>query len=167
MRLIFIEQRQPSNAEAEKGAQVVFIYKDTDNDQEHTIFGCKCHESWEQWGAVNEVLSANCERIEKWRAEQPEEEEEEEEEDGKLENITVLYDIDWDNVDLEDSYFKEQKILDPISFADLLLTINCNISHPTPENVRRQFNELLQANIEEAKEIFESNLINITNYSKK
>ena len=61
-----IEIREPNPDEEKKGAEIVFIRGDK-NDNEHTIYGCKCHESWEQWGTIPEILGDNVEDIERWR----------------------------------------------------------------------------------------------------
>ena len=61
-----IEIRQPTKEEKENGAEVVFVRKDESN-KEHTIYGCKCYESWEQWGSSKEILGDNVDDIEKWR----------------------------------------------------------------------------------------------------
>ena len=47
-------------------AEVVFIRKD-ESGREYRIYGCKCYESWEQWGAPREILADNCDDIENWR----------------------------------------------------------------------------------------------------
>ncbi len=59
-----IEIRKPTKEE--KNAEIVFIRKDKSN-KIHTIYGCKCYESWEQWGASKEILGDNVDDIEKWR----------------------------------------------------------------------------------------------------
>jgi len=59
-----IEIRKPTKKE--KHAEIVFIRKDESN-KIHTIYGCKCYESWEQWGASKEILGDNVDDIEKWR----------------------------------------------------------------------------------------------------
>ena len=58
--------RKPSVAESKRGAEVVFERKDS-SGREHVILACKCYESWEQWGAVREVLSDNVGAVERWR----------------------------------------------------------------------------------------------------
>lgn len=32
-----------------------------------TIYACRCHESWEQWGAHTDALSDNVPAVEAWR----------------------------------------------------------------------------------------------------
>jgi hypothetical protein len=60
--------RKPTSAEARRGAEVVFERVDRDG-HEHTILACKCYESWEQWGAIREVLCDNIDAVERWRRE--------------------------------------------------------------------------------------------------
>jgi hypothetical protein len=58
--------RKPTPKERRKGAEVVFIREDT-NSREHVIYAATCHESWEQWGAITEILSDNVPTVEAWR----------------------------------------------------------------------------------------------------
>jgi hypothetical protein len=67
METKLIEQRKPTPAEKAKGAEVIFIREDKQGRQV-TIMACKCHESWEQWGAHTGALSDNCEAVDRWRA---------------------------------------------------------------------------------------------------
>lgn len=64
-KYIFLGSRKPTQDEKKKGAEVVFMYEQS--GQTINVLGAKCHESWEQWGAIPEVLSLNVDRIEKWR----------------------------------------------------------------------------------------------------
>ena len=69
METILVERREPSIEEAEKhSAEVVFIREDADGKQ-YTIYGCVCHESWEQWGEAAHILGDNVEDIDDWRSE--------------------------------------------------------------------------------------------------
>ena len=61
-----IEIRQPTKEEKENGSEVVFVRKDESN-REHTIYGCKCYESYQQWGTSTNILGDNVEDIEQWR----------------------------------------------------------------------------------------------------
>jgi hypothetical protein len=61
-----IATRNPNASERKSGAEIVFIREDWGGGR-HTILGCKCYESWEQWGASTEVLGDNVDTIEKWR----------------------------------------------------------------------------------------------------
>ena len=75
------------------------------------------------------------------------------------------YYTDYSNIDLNSGYQKDLNIIDPLSFADLLLEINCNLPTINEWTVRRQFEEDLQRTIEAAREIFEANLSNIVKHA--
>lgn len=49
-----------------ENADVIFIRQDEEG-REYKIHGCKCYESWEQWGQPTEILGDNVDTIEKWR----------------------------------------------------------------------------------------------------
>jgi glutamate racemase len=68
MRTKLIEIRKPSKEEKEKSAEIVFVRLDRQGN-EHTILGCTCYESWEQWGVTSDILGDNVEDIEQWRNE--------------------------------------------------------------------------------------------------
>ena len=74
------------------------------------------------------------------------------------------YYTDYSNIDLDSGYQKDLNIIDPLSFADLLLEINCNIPKINEHTVRRQFEEDLQRTIDSAREVFEANLSNIVKH---
>ena len=67
MKTKFIEQRQPTNEERKRGAQVVFVREEIASGKKINVLAAKCYESWEQWGAQREVLSENCSTVEAWR----------------------------------------------------------------------------------------------------
>lgn len=71
--------------------------------------------------------------------------------------------IDWSNVDLTDSYQRDQNILDPYDFDTLLLEISCNLRKEelTREGIGAHFNEVLCEKVRVAKEVFKDNLDNI------
>jgi hypothetical protein len=75
------------------------------------------------------------------------------------------YYTDYSNIDLNSGYQKDLNIIDPLSFADLLLEINCNIPDINERTVRRQFEQDLQRTIDSAREVFESNLSNIVSHA--
>ena len=64
----YIRTVQPTTEEKKKGAEVVFIYMY--RRRKVRVLACQCYESWQQWGADNEVLSDNVNRVEQWRKEQ-------------------------------------------------------------------------------------------------
>lgn len=57
--------RPPSRDERKRGADVVFERKE--GARRYTIYACRCYESWEQWGAPDEVLADNVRAVELWR----------------------------------------------------------------------------------------------------
>ena len=62
----YLGKRKPNKDERERGAEIVFEWIDRSGD-EVDILACKCYESWEQWGAIKEMLSANVINVELWR----------------------------------------------------------------------------------------------------
>lgn len=75
--------------------------------------------------------------------------------------------MNWENINLNDSYERDQNMIDPLSFDTLLLEISCNISEVTKENITAQFEEDLKQRIESAREIFNNNINNIFNQALK
>jgi hypothetical protein len=66
---VLIEARQPTAAERTvHGAEVVFVRQERGTRRRMTIYACdhKQHGSWEQWGAIAEVLSDNVPAVECW-----------------------------------------------------------------------------------------------------
>ena len=73
--------------------------------------------------------------------------------------------IDWSNVDLTTQ--AHEKILDSYSFEQLLLEVECNLREINEKTITAQFNFELDIRIETAKQIFKSNLDNITTHATK
>jgi hypothetical protein len=69
MKTKFLGKRKPTEEEKKKGAEIVFLRQDQDAN-EIKILAAKCHESWEQWGAHEDILYDNVETVEKWRSKQ-------------------------------------------------------------------------------------------------
>jgi hypothetical protein len=71
--------------------------------------------------------------------------------------------MNWENVNLTDSYEREQNIIDSLDFDTLLLEISCNISNDklNREEIRKQFETDLKNRIVSAREIFNNNIDNI------
>jgi len=76
--------------------------------------------------------------------------------------------MDWTNIDLESGYEKSQNLMDGYTFEQLLLEIYCNLREEnlTPEEIKKHTESVFKAKYEEAIEILNDNLINITNYAK-
>lgn len=77
------------------------------------------------------------------------------------------YGVDWSNVDLSDGYNRDLKIIEPLTFAVLLLEVNCNLPEITPEAVLHQFETDLQGRIEEARQIIRDNIGNVVRYARR
>lgn len=70
--------------------------------------------------------------------------------------------MDWNNIDLNSSFERSLNLLDPYSFDTLLLEVACNIKDINTDTVMAQARESINAKYNEALEILESNLSNIT-----
>lgn len=68
--------------------------------------------------------------------------------------------MDWNNVDLNSTEVN-CKLIDPLTFAELLLEIHCNIEHISEETITQQFEDDLKSRVVEARSIFRANLRNI------
>jgi hypothetical protein len=77
------------------------------------------------------------------------------------------YGIDWNNVDLNQGYNQDQKVINGLSFKTLLLEIHCNVKDITEEEVMKQFETDLQSRIQSAREIMQSNAANIANHANE
>lgn len=77
--------------------------------------------------------------------------------------------MNWENINLLDSYERGQNILDPLNFDTFLLEISHNIKtcDLTEDNIKKEFEERLKMRIAEAKDIFNDNLTNITKQAIK
>jgi len=76
--------------------------------------------------------------------------------------------MNWNNLDLKDgSHERDSNLIDGLTFDTLLLEIHCNIKDINVHTVRHQFDEDLQGRIDEARTIFETNLLNIVKQAKK
>lgn len=64
-RLIEVREANAHEQRTHK-AEVVFV-RQHERGNRYTIFGTKSHDSWEQWGAPDDVLSDNVDAIERWR----------------------------------------------------------------------------------------------------
>jgi len=75
--------------------------------------------------------------------------------------------MDWNNIDLDSNYERDQNILFPYTFDILLLEISCNLPEINEKTVTAQFEECLQSKIDCAREVFQANLKNITKQAIK
>lgn len=75
--------------------------------------------------------------------------------------------MDWNKVDLNSSYERSQSLISSLSFDEFLLEIECNIREIDHSTVIEEFRKRLQEIVDEAEEIFESNLVNIVEEAQK
>ena len=73
------------------------------------------------------------------------------------------YTINWNNINLKSPYQSNLNILDDYNFDTLLLEISCNVKDINEATVKAQAMESIKAKYNEAIEILNANLKNITN----
>ncbi len=81
--------------------------------------------------------------------------------------LTEFKKMNWNNIDLNDGYERNQNLIEPLSFDTLLLEVGCNLRNINPVSVTAQFEEDLQIRIDEAREVFAANLANIIKKAKQ
>ena len=74
--------------------------------------------------------------------------------------------MDWKNIDLESGYEKSQNLMENYTFENLLLEIHCNEPNINKEVIKDHAMSVFKAKYNEAIEILEANLTNITNHAK-
>ena len=76
--------------------------------------------------------------------------------------------MDWKNIDLKSGYEKSQNLMENYTFEQLLLEVYCNIREEnlTPSEINKHALSVFKAKYDEAIEILNDNLINITNHAK-
>ena len=76
--------------------------------------------------------------------------------------------MDWKNIDLESGYEKSQNLMDGYKFEDLLLEIYCNFREEEIDEVSifEYTESVFKMKYNEAIEVLNDNLINITNHAK-
>jgi hypothetical protein len=75
--------------------------------------------------------------------------------------------MNWNNIDLESVYERDQNILDSIKSKDLLLNISCNVRDITSETVQAEFNIALESAVDSAIDVFAANLENFVKKAKQ
>lgn len=75
--------------------------------------------------------------------------------------------MNWNNINLNSAYEREQNILDSLTTETLLLEIACNVKDINEASVTAQFEADLKMAVDSAKEVFKNNLKNITAYAIK
>lgn len=69
--------------------------------------------------------------------------------------------MNWNNIDLNSQYEREQPILDDYDCDTLLLEVSCNLMDITRETVRAQAMESINSKYKTAIEILDANLDNL------
>lgn len=76
--------------------------------------------------------------------------------------------MDWKNVNLEDNYERNKNLLENYTFETLLLEVSANLgTRATKESIKRQALESIKAKYNEALQVLEDNLDNITEHALK
>lgn len=70
--------------------------------------------------------------------------------------------MNWENVDLNDSYERDQSLISSLSFDKFLWEIECNEKEINEATLQRHFDERLAEIAEEAREVFQLNRANLT-----
>jgi hypothetical protein len=73
---------------------------------------------------------------------------------------------DWKNIDL-DSWEISLSLIESLSFSEFILELDCNCQNLTHAALREQFEEDLRNRIEDAREVFNSNIGNILAHVRK
>ena len=68
---------------------------------------------------------------------------------------------------LGDDVGRNDSLLDGITFDDIILAAHCNCKEITPEEVRREFRELLEIRMADAEFLLENNMDEIIAEAKK
>ena len=76
--------------------------------------------------------------------------------------------MDWKNIDLENGYEKSQNLMENYTFEQLLLEVYCNFKEEEIDEISifEHAEGVLKAKYEEAIEVLNYNLVNITNHAK-
>lgn len=77
--------------------------------------------------------------------------------------------MNWKKINLKSNYERNLNLLENYTFETFLLEIYTNIRTEDLNalELKKHFEKEIQNKVTEAKEIFESNLINLLNYAKK
>lgn len=67
------------------------------------------------------------------------------------------------NWKLNDDLARYDKVLDPITFDEIIMTVRCNCRDINRETAIKTFKEILEMRLTDAKEIFERNIDEICN----
>ena len=73
--------------------------------------------------------------------------------------------MDWNNIDLKSAYERNKNLLENYTFETLLLEVHCNLREVNRETVKAEALKQIKSKYEEAIEILEANLDNLTQYA--
>lgn len=74
--------------------------------------------------------------------------------------------INWKNINLKDDYQRSRNLLEPLDFETILLEISCNFREIDEKTVREHIVQRLNEKYNEALDIMQHNLTNITEQAK-
>ena len=74
---------------------------------------------------------------------------------------------DWKNINLDSPCERALNLIEPLTFENFLLEINCNLPEINDKTVWAQFEEDLSRRIKDARWVFSQNLNNIVEYAEK
>ena len=63
--------------------------------------------------------------------------------------------------------FKEDNLLDPITFDELILTVHCNCREITPKTVREELRRILEYKRQDMEELLRINMATIIKEAKE
>jgi len=69
--------------------------------------------------------------------------------------------MDWNNIDLNHSVDLDSNLVDPLTFRDLLLEIDCNLPKVNLYTITEQFREDIRSRVEDAWSVFHAKKENI------
>jgi hypothetical protein len=81
--------------------------------------------------------------------------------------FTNTLETDWTNIDLSSPCESQKNILEPYTFDILLLEIECNLPNINEATVKSHALAVLKAKYQEAVEILNNNLTNITTFAQQ
>ena len=75
--------------------------------------------------------------------------------------------MNWENVNLESGYERDQNIIDPLNFDTLILEVYSNCREITESSIMQQFETDLKNRIYSAREVMKNNISNIAKQIQK
>lgn len=75
--------------------------------------------------------------------------------------------MDWNNLEFDRLETMDANVLDGLTFMQLFTQIDCNLPVLTEEAIEKEFNDQLDRQVQEAKDIFKANKKAITRKARK